>query len=536
MDIYDEKRHLYEALLRHNYFPNQKGLVGEIPPCFSSRTFTPEIVELIVTNRPERRELPGYDCVEYYSTRYNNFPRTLALIHPRAYAHLAKHLHDHWDEIRSIKENRNSMVKPEMHADGRIIIMNYEDAETKTIRELNDGFGRRFKVNTDISGCFTNIYSHSIPWAIVGINFAKSSLNKKKKADQTHWSDKLDYFQRQARRNETHGVPIGPATSSIVCEIILGAIDKVLEANGFLFRRYIDDYTCYCKTHEEAKEFLRILGLELSKYKLSLNLHKTKIAELPNTLNDDWVSLLNVSSPTKKNFRNVDLDKLSPSEVINFLDYAVQLHTRHGNGSIIKYAISLIIYQVDESVVKETFDYLLNLSWHYPILIPYLNILIGNINIDDSVKFKFNEVLKRCAENKCSDGMAWMLYFCVKNSVELEGETIGEIVKTGDCLSLCILDNTDEYEREIDEFVQGVIKLDYGYDIDRYWLLFYQRFFKGKAINPYKDSCFDIMKKYGVNFIPDDNYKTKAESYCHVLNNPFLEEGEEVISFEDYVS
>ncbi|MCQ1490960.1 hypothetical protein [Klebsiella pneumoniae] len=143
MIIFDEKRHLYEALLRHNYFPNQKGSTSEIPPCFTSRTFTPEIAE-IITNTPSEKRPLGYDCVEYSSTRYNNFPRVLSLIHPRPYSLLAKHLYNSWEEIKVIKENPNSMIKPEMHPDGRIFIMNYEEAETKTLRELNDGFGRRF--------------------------------------------------------------------------------------------------------------------------------------------------------------------------------------------------------------------------------------------------------------------------------------------------------------------------------------------------------------------------------------------------------
>ncbi|EEW7672344.1 RNA-directed DNA polymerase, partial [Escherichia coli] len=355
--IFDEKRHLYEALLRHNYFPNQKGTISEIPPCFSSRTFTPEICELIVSNEPGKRKLHGYDCVEYSSTRYNNFPRVLSLIHPRAYAQLAKHLYESWDEIRKIKENKNSMIKPEMHPDGRLFIMNYEDAETRTVRELNDGFGRRFKVKTDIAGCFNNIYSHSIPWAVVGVNKAKTSMNKHKNSQDVHWSDRLDYYQRQTRRGETHGVPVGPATSSIVCEIILSSIDNILENKGFLFRRYIDDYTCYCKTHDEAKEFLHVLGTELSKLKLSLNLHKTKITSLPSTLNDDWVSLLSINSPSRRVFRNNDSDILSASEVISFLDYAVQLHLTNGGGSILKYAISLIINKVDEASAREMYDY-----------------------------------------------------------------------------------------------------------------------------------------------------------------------------------
>lgn len=540
MSILDEDRHLYEALLRHNYFPNQKGSIGEIPPCFSSRTFTPEIAELISSDRSGRRRLQGYDCVEYYATRYNNFPRTLSLIHPKAYSQLAKHIHDNWVHIKTIKDNESSMVKPDMHIDGRVIIMNYEDSETKTIRELNDGFGRRFKVNTDISGCFTNIYSHSIPWAVVGVNEAKLALNKRIPSRDKHWSDKLDFFQRQAKKNETHGIPIGPATSSIVCEIILSKVDKTLREKGFLFRRYIDDYTCYCKTHDDAKDFLHVLGAALSKYKLSLNLHKTKITNLPGTLNDNWVSLLSVNSPARKIFKDKELNELSPSEVINFLDYAVQLNSQIGGGSILKYAISLVIYNVEEFTATLIYDYILNLTWHYPILTPYLGVLIKHIHFydDDKYKEKFNEILKMCAENKHSDGMSWMLHFCIDNNISIYESTIDKIIESGDCLSICILDSLDVYEQKIQNFVSGIIALDYDYDydIDRYWILFYQRFFKNKGSNPYSDECFNIMKRFGVDFMPSEDYKTKAEAYCDIVVNPFLEDDENSISFEDFMA
>ncbi|WP_227524761.1 antiviral reverse transcriptase Drt4 [Klebsiella pneumoniae] len=536
MIIFDEKRHLHEALLRHNYFPNQKGSTSEIPPCFTSRTFTPEIAE-IITNTPSEKRPLGYDCVEYSSTRYNNFPRVLSLIHPRPYSLLAKHLYNSWEEIKVIKENPNSMIKPEMHPDGRIFIMNYEEAETKTLRELNDGFGRRFKVNTDISGCYNNIYSHSIPWAVLGINTAKNSLTKRPKNEEKHWSDQLDFLQRHARRNETHGVPVGPATSSIVCEIILSSVDKILNERGFVFRRYIDDYTCYCKTHEEARFFLHVLGVELSKLKLSLNLHKTKITALPSTLNDDWISLLNINSPSKKYFRNPDLDRLTLSEVISFLDYAVQLNITNGNGSILKFAISLIINKIDDLTINETYDYILNLCWHYPILIPYLETLHSKIDIDDKIKLKLNEILRMCAENKYSDGMAWILYFFLKYDIAIEEDIIDRIFTNGDCLSLCILDKIGTYEEKIQNLTKDILAQDYLYDVDKYWVLFYQRFYAGKSENPYKnDSCFKIMKDYDVNFMPNNDELTKAETYCHLLNNPFLEPGDEVISFENYFS
>ncbi|ELE6951536.1 hypothetical protein RB968_004823, partial [Salmonella enterica subsp. enterica serovar Infantis] len=194
--------------------------------------------------------------------------------------------------------------------------------------------------------------------------------------------------------------------------------------------------------HDEAKEFLHVLGTELSKLKLSLNLHKTKITSLPSTLNDDWVSLLSINSPSKRVFRNNDSDILSASEVISFLDYAVQLHLTNGGGSILKYAISLIINKVDEASAREMYDYVLNLSWHYPILIPYLDVLHPKININDEVRLKLNEVLNSCIDNKFSDGMAWVLYYCLKYSIDIDSCLISKIFENGDCLSICILDKT----------------------------------------------------------------------------------------------
>jgi len=168
-----EKRMLYVALTRYNYFPNQKSSVGELPPCINTRQFTPEISDRLCALDDKRRG--GYDVVTYFSTRYNNVARELALIHPRAYCRLAKHIVDNWSGISYIKDNVNSFIKPEIHHDGRILVMNYEDPIEKTNRNLNNSFGKRFIVNADISNCFSSIYTHAIPWAIVGFDKAKET-------------------------------------------------------------------------------------------------------------------------------------------------------------------------------------------------------------------------------------------------------------------------------------------------------------------------------------------------------------------------
>lgn len=154
-------RHTYEALTRYNYFPNQK-VIQELPPCFSSRGFTPEISELLSARKTPKDRSGGYDHVEYHSTRHNNVPRTLGLIHPAAYAPLAKVIVDNWERISEIGHNEQSMIKPSIYADGRMLVMNYEDPEERMIKSLRDGFGCNYRVTTDISGCFGSVYSHSI--------------------------------------------------------------------------------------------------------------------------------------------------------------------------------------------------------------------------------------------------------------------------------------------------------------------------------------------------------------------------------------
>jgi sugar phosphate isomerase/epimerase len=101
----------------------------------------------------------------------------------------------------------------------------------------------------------------------VGFDHAKKHKPPEHKGE---WFNQLDEKLRKIKRNETQGVAIGPGTSNILSEIILARVDAQL-AKEFTYIRYIDDYTAYCETEEEAQKFIRRLGEELAKYKLLLN-------------------------------------------------------------------------------------------------------------------------------------------------------------------------------------------------------------------------------------------------------------------------
>lgn len=518
-----QKRHVHEALTRHNYFPNQKS-VSEIPPCFSSRSFTPEVCEILSnSHEPQNRRSIGYDLVEYSSTRYNNIPRTLSLIHPKAYSLLVTSIYKKWEDIKHICDNQNSMIRPDHHLDGRMIIMNYEDAERKVLRSLEDGFGCNFRAHTDISGCFNSVYTHSIPWAVLGFDEAKTRMENRIKPQ--HWSEDIDMFQRKTKRNETQGIPIGPATSTIIVELILGKIDEKLREMKFTFRRYIDDYTCFCRTYEEAEKFISELNSILSKYKMQLNLHKTSIVELPRPLNDGWVSELTAALPTKIVTENKERRKLTSEEITQFLDFAIKLNQQTADGAVMKFAVGLVLYSVEDYSAQALFNYVINLAWHFPTLLPFLDTLLENHQLNVAgVEQKLNLIAIDNSEKNRSDGMAWSLYIMRKHEISIGEITVSAILKSKDCIGICTLLTLNEYNDRIVVFANEICQKT-TYSKDQYWLLLYQLFLKNLIGNPYpEDKCFETLKKYDVNFIPENNDLTLAERYSDsIVNNPFAD-------------
>lgn len=498
-----EERQLYVALTRHNYFPNQKSSIGELPPCISTRQFTPEISEELCAVHDPRRG--GYDSVSYFATRYNNAPRELSLIHPRAYCRLAKHIVEHWNNISYVKINENSFIKPELHQDGRILVMNYEDPTEKSNRILDNSFGKRFVVSADISNCFNSIYTHAIPWGLVGFEVAKREQNG------NLWFNQLDKYQRHCKRNETQGVPIGPATSNIALEIILNRVDEKLRIANFVFSRYVDDYTCYCETSEDAHRFILTLGKELKKYKLTLNVHKTVITELPAPAQDSWVMDILSCLPSRLSHTHDEEPRITSAEAVTFINSAILINRKTPDGSVLKYAVQLIIKHLDDNAPLSVYRSVLNLSWHYPILIPYLDYLIDNSNLtNEDIEPHLTKLIKDNCILMRSDGICWPLHIMKKNGITPSVDVISSVLNSKDCVALTIL-NSMIHDENIVNFANSVVATGDQYYIDNYWLLLYQLFREGKIADVDDNvDAFIILRDNGVNFIPEDTV-TNAE-------------------------
>ncbi|MDI7500057.1 antiviral reverse transcriptase Drt4 [Cronobacter dublinensis] len=531
----DAERHFLEAITRWNYFPNQKDSATELPPCFSTSRFTPEIAEeLSKIKLSQERNNYQFDLVEYKATRFNNVPRALSLIHPLAYSKIFTTFKNYRTEILSFMHDDNSAISAEQHNDGRMFIMNYEDHETKTNNTLDISFAAGFRAHADVANCFGSIYTHSLEWAIQGYDEAKMKLRDRR--SQKHWSSCLDTVLRNAKRNETIGLPIGPCTSSIAVEIILAAVDKQL-AEKFRFVRYIDDYTAYCKTHLEAQEFIRTLSIALSQYRLSLNLNKTKITELPEPLVDSWVTKLNNALPWKMD--PCGKRSLNVLDAINFLDFAVHLNKAEPDGSVLKLAAGLICSMAHGDTAAIIFQYILNLSWHYPILLPLLEKIDATSDSYDkeSVVLKLNSILQINTTYRRSDGMCWALYYLRQLSAQPTPENVKLVIETCDASAIALLSNFDTGEEAAVTYANKLIENGGLYEFDQYWILLYQLFFHEKISNPYTaEATFEILKKYDVQFLNPPERSSKAEDYCFYYSDPFREPGEFPVSFQAYLN
>jgi hypothetical protein len=312
------------ALIRHNYFPYQRKNAEELPPVFSSEGLTDDLIETIL-DLPYKRKSKGYDSISYRATRFNNISRPITIPHPKPYIDLVEALSRNWDKFNSIEKNPKSIIRPREHDDGRIIVMDYETTAEKIETRLRNSFGTKYVVHSDIKNFYPSIYSHSIPWALIGIEEAK------KKRNRNFWFNQIDQKIRRTNRCETNGIPIGPATSNIIAEIILSKIDESLQDKYDRHIRYVDDYTSFHETKESAENFIIALENHLAEYKLIISINKTEILEQPTSLSPDWLSDLSLRMPKGKNIHQ--------SEALRFLDFANEIRSHYPDGSVIKYAV-----------------------------------------------------------------------------------------------------------------------------------------------------------------------------------------------------
>lgn len=502
---------LYEGLLAYGLFAEK------IPPVFTSVPFFDYSKDMCFAS--------GWDEYIYFRVMRNiNIPRAMGIPNPFKYQRLCVELKGDWEKIRGhFREQTEHQlyrisrihVRKE-YGEKRIFKMNYKnwrvDGNPESDLLIHDNGTSRFLVQADVSTCFQSIYTHSIPWALVGKEEAKRTIG-----DDT-WYNRIDQACSDMCNGETHGLLIGPHASNLLSEIILTVVDKKLYDKGYRYTRNIDDYDCYVGSFECAKKFLRDLEEALHEFDLPLNHKKTKIIELPISIEKTWKHQLS------------DLPRVGKSGMVEFpqintyIDTALKLATETGNYAIINYAIKKLKgLDLTDNAKKLASKRFMHMAVLYPYLLHLMEEYVFTpYTVDvDQIKAMSNTIYADAMKINDYESISYAIYFAIRYGFELDAfesdyEKAQEFIINGkDCLALTMTwiyfmqhNHWNRKATQVKPLNRVALKLkNKDKDFDRYWLFCYEALTYGSLAGEWRD-----MKQAGISFIKKEFINSNSDT------------------------
>lgn len=240
--------------------------------------------------KPQDLDNVNYTIVKNKNGKYDWRP--IELIHPFLYIQLVQEitLKENWKFIKNrFKQFRKNerincySIPGESSTkkhDKKSNIYNWvNNIEQKSIML---GLKYRYMAKTDISNCYSSVYTHSISWALYTKEEAKKKENRN---DKKLLGNVIDELLRKMNYNQTNGIPQGSVLTDFIAEIILGYADELLSEKlsnfdvDYQIIRYRDDYRIFANSEIELNEILKVLTEVLFELNFKLNVTKTEITD-----------------------------------------------------------------------------------------------------------------------------------------------------------------------------------------------------------------------------------------------------------------
>lgn len=478
---------LYRGLVGHGLFAEK------LPPIFDCLDF----LAFCLAPRKQNFTNKPYQYAQFDATRNINIPRTFGIPTPMAYERLCLSLKNNWNELQKHFDDTTSIdqyKKSRTHIRKQpntvcIFEMNYGNFNDAPLI-LDISLGKRYVVKADISKCFNSVYSHAIPWALVGKEIAKANR------DSRLWYNGIDQKLRNSKDGETHGIHIGPHASNILSEIILCAIDRNL--NQWNYLRHIDDYECYVDSEDDAQKFLLDLNNSLKTYGLSLNQGKIQILKQPADSLDSWKDQMQeLTSGLRSEGGTIRFKRINA-----FLNQCIKLAKESDDMSALYYGVKTIPIdklnlEAKECVVKT----MTSLALLYPYLVHVIDEHVySKYSTSLPIDFYLNEIFNRYMKEDNFDAAAHAVQLAVKYDIMLDNFSTQDIIKKNDCiLLLCGLIYCRHYKlgKSLTELKRYAKQLNSNpKDMEEYWPFVYECLGVGLLHDDWK-----ALKKANVSFL-----------------------------------
>lgn len=278
-----------------------------------------------------------------------------------------------------------------------------------------------YLIKTDIQNCYGSIYTHSIAWAIHGIDKAKNGRNNYKK----FIGNRLDKLFQNANNGETVGLPIGPIISDVVYELIMKSIATELEHNtkdiDYICFQFKDDLWFLLKKGANKERLLFELSSILQRYKLSLNRQKLEVIQINSLAEINKHKFELISGIPQDIFRTKCLYNKHERIFPILMTKAIEVQKLYPRKKVVT---SLLLYfsktrfeKLDVKFRKEVVIWLLKIldiaKWSISSVLQLLLKVYPHLNIDDQalVQNSLQKHLNKASADKNTFGVIWIAYF-----------------------------------------------------------------------------------------------------------------------------
>ncbi len=205
-------------------------------------------------------------------------------MHPAIYVSLVNVICEeaNWASIRArLKEFEGGLVDccsaPVMSVDNQTDVATQIKSWWQSVEQRSLIYSLEFShlLHTDVTDCYGSLYTHSIAWALHGLQKAKEE-----KTNKSLLGNKIDSHIQASRYGQTNGIAQGSVLMDFIAEMVLGYVDEQinLELAGsadIRILRYRDDYRIFANSDERAEAVLKIVGDKLRAVGMRLGVSKT---------------------------------------------------------------------------------------------------------------------------------------------------------------------------------------------------------------------------------------------------------------------
>lgn len=499
-----------------------------LPPCFNINA---SILNLFKYNKNDYDLIPPISFTMSKFTK-NNARRTIYIPEICSYLNACIYARDNniIEELVEFSDNDVHSFSKDIGDDDEIIRFDHIYTDIKNNKYIENvskkiilSAGAKKILKLDISNCFSSFYLHMIPAIILGVEEAQKQFYNLKVKNASEKYIKYNEFDLKIRRqnlNRTNGLLVGPLLSKIIAEALLSRIDSELDAEGYNFIRYMDDYEIFLYEDNE-KEIINKIEIILKRYSFSLNSEKSEIVEFPYYIINNFNNILNNIS-----------NRIDKEELINIFDYFLKIEKQDIKGAI-KYLSKISKFIIEKTEIESIelgISYLLTIMRNDEKALPKVCELFVKRKSELILNKNNIKIIKnflRLNLNYRNDlEVFWLTYMLLElDQLKDDKKLIEEIIRYGHELSLIILLKYKVLNND------QKIKIS---EISSSWIALYELFYEDIIDKKFFCSKLNLKKNIGIynNFKLNKINFIKQYSLSDTNHNSLLDLSADCTSFD----